>query len=423
MSSASELQLDPVRLRELFDLSSSVYASRGGGFDVDIYPIYNAMRDQAPLHHGEAGELAGFFGDAIFQGLPFRDRSHYTAFDFETCDLIHRDVERFTPQSMAHETEGLIFEDTMLYMEGEQHRRYRALVQPSFIPRRARWWIDEWIRATVDGLLDHLEANGRADLNVEFCAPIPLLTICGSLGVSVADALDIREAVTSDGRGLGRYFDIVTPVVAARRGAPEDDLISVLVAAEVTEPNGTIHTLSDDEILGFTYLLLAAGSGTTWKQMGITFVALLQHPEWLEPTRRDPAALRGVIEESLRWMPTDPVFARFVRHDTTLAGVELEAGSVVHTCLASANRDPRRWERPDEFDPGRPLQTHLGFGSGPHICLGMHVARAEMTTAVAAVLDRLPNLRLDPDAPAPRITGMYERGYDAIPVVWGGGRS
>ena len=84
--------------------------------------------------------------------------------------------------------------------------------------------------------------------------------------------------------------------------------------------------------------------------------------------------------------------------------------------LAAANRDPSRWERPDEFDPGRPIQPHLGFGTGAHICLGSHVARAEIVTAIGALLDRFPDLRLDPDAPAPRITGMYERGPTSVPV-------
>jgi cytochrome P450 len=97
----------------------------------------------------------------------------------------------------------------------------------------------------------------------------------------------------------------------------------------------------------------------------------------------------------------------------------MPAGSVIHANFASANRDPSRWERPDEFDPGRPMHPHLGFGTGPHACLGAHVARAEITTAINAIVDRLPNLRLDPDAPAPRIIGVYERGPDRVPTVWG----
>ncbi len=177
--------------------------------------------------------------------------------------------------------------------------------------------------------------------------------------------------------------------------------------------------LSDDEILGFAFLLLAAGSGTTWKQMGITLTALLSHPDWLRAAKEDPTVLRASIEESLRWTPTDPMFARFATCDTTLGGFDVPAGSVVHACFGAANRDPSRWDRPDEFDPGRPMQAHLGFGGGPHICLGMHVARAEMQTAIAALLARLPNLRSDPDAETPRIIGMYERGPTSVPVVFG----
>ena len=177
--------------------------------------------------------------------------------------------------------------------------------------------------------------------------------------------------------------------------------------------------LTDAEILAFAFLLLAAGSGTTWKQMGITLVALLTHPEWLEAVRGDPEVLRAVIEEGARWMPTDPVFARFVARPVTLHGVDLPEGAVVHTCFAAANRDPARWDRPDIFDPGRAPPPHLAFGNGPHVCIGMHVARAEIDTAVRALITRLPNLRLDGAASPPRIIGMYERGPSAVPAVWG----
>jgi cytochrome P450 len=304
-------------------------------------------------------------------------------------------------------------------MNGDRHRRYRALVQPSFVPKRAKWWIDQWIRATVTALIDRIQAQPRADLNIEFCAPIPLLTICGSFGVSVAEALDIRAAVTADGRGVERFAEVVAPIIAARRAAAQDDLISVLVRAELEDEDATRHVLADVEVLGFAFLLLAAGSGTTWKQMGLTLAALLDRPEWLDRIRRDDALLRDAIEESLRWMPTDPVFARFATRELTLRGVRIPAGSVVHVCLASANRDPARWERPDEFDPARPPRSHLGFGSGPHVCLGMHVARAELHTAIRALIERLPKLRRDPAAEPPRIVGMYERGPTSVPVIWG----
>jgi cytochrome P450 len=130
--------------------------------------------------------------------------------------------------------------------------------------------------------------------------------------------------------------------------------------------------------------------------------------------------LRSVVDESVRWTPTDPVFARFVAEDCELGGVEIPAGAIVHACLAAANRDPSRWERPDEFDPFRSLKPHIGFGHGPHTCLGMHVARAEMSHGVTALLDRFPDLQLDPAAPEPRMVGLYERGPDAVPVRLGG---
>jgi cytochrome P450 len=192
-----------------------------------------------------------------------------------------------------------------------------------------------------------------------------------------------------------------------------------LVQAEVIDEMGVRQILSDAEVLGFSLMLLAAGSGTTWKQMGITLLGLLGHPEALAKAREDPSFLRSVVEESLRWIPTDPTFARFASRDTEISGVAVPSGSVVHVCLTAGNRDPQRWDRPDVFDPFRPVTPHLGFGSGAHICLGMHVARAEIVAGVNALLQRLPNLRLDANAPEPAIVGLYERGPTAVPVVFG----
>ena len=186
----------------------------------------------------------------------------------------------------------------------------------------------------------------------------------------------------------------------------------------MTDEDGVADRLTDREIDSFVLLLLGAGSGTTWKQMGTTITALLQRPELLEAVRADPQLLRAAIEEGIRWLPTDPMFSRWVMADTELGGIEIPAGSVVHLAIGAANRDPARWDRPDEYDITRKYRPSLGFGQGVHICLGMHVARAEMTIAISALLDRLPNLRLDPDAEPPRFVGMYERGATAIPVLF-----
>jgi cytochrome P450 len=418
VTDSAPLDLDPRRLRQLFDLRSSVYASRGGAFETDPYPAFHRLRETGPVHAGIVGPLVGFDDpDAMFQGLPFHDRLHFSAFDFATCDAVLHDEKAFGTSPGESSRDNLTY-SSFLFMDDEPHLRYRQLVQTSFLPRRVGWWAERWIQPTVNALIRSFERNGRADLNIEFCAPIPLLTICGSFGMTVSQALDIRAAVTSEGRGTAKFFEILAPIVAARREQPQDDLISVLAQAELIDENGKRDVLSDAEIQSFAFILLAAGSGTTWKQMGITLLALLTHPKWLEAVRSDRALLRSAVEESVRWMPTDPMFSRFARYDTEVGGHQIPEGSVMHLCLGAANRDPSRWERPDEFDPSRPVKGHLGFGTGPHVCLGMHVARAEIQTGIGALLDRLPNLRLDPAAEAPRVIGMYERGPNAVPVVW-----
>jgi cytochrome P450 len=133
--------------------------------------------------------------------------------------------------------------------------------------------------------------------------------------------------------------------------------------------------------------------------------------------RADRSLMEAAIDESARWNPTDPYFSRLVTVDTVLDGVEIPAGAILDICLGAANRDPARWENPDEYDLHRSFQSHLGFSIGPHQCLGMNVAKAEMISAINALLDTFPNLRLDPDAPAPQLVGALEgRGMSAVPV-------
>jgi len=419
MTAASGAELLPRdELRRLFDLRSSYNAHSGGGYTDDPYPMWHALRERAVVHEGTVHELTGYPGDWFFQGLPYPDRPHFSTFTYEACDAALRDGDLFAShaaEEVIDTSEPGVF-NSILAMGGAQHRRYRALVQPSFVPAKAQWWITNWIDQTVHALIDQFVGDGHAELNVDFAAAIPVLTITGSFGVDVEQALVIREFLISD---TPRCFAILEPILAARREQPEDDLISVLVEAEYTDEDGVSHRLTDAEILSFTMLLLAAGSGTTWKQMGITLAAILERPDVLAAVQADRSAVRLAIEESVRWQPTDPMFSRHVTRDTDFFGTRLPEGSVLHLCLGAANRDPARWDRADEYDIHRPPKPTLAFGNGPHVCLGMHVARAEMHTGICALLDRLPDLRLDPDAEAPGYVGFYERGATAIPVVFG----
>jgi cytochrome P450 len=410
--------LDRDRLRELFDLRNNVNLNSGGYYADDPYPRWHELRSQAEVHPGTVHALTGYEGDAMFHGLPFPDRPHFSTFSYAVCDAAYRNPEVFasSPGAADGSPDDIGYEQSLLMMGGTKHRRYRSLVQPSFMPAKAQWWIQNWIEETVNTLIDAIVVEGRAELNVDFCAAIPVLTITGSFGISVEEALEVRASLANP----MSLVEHLAPVVAARREHPQDDLISVLVQAEITEEDGSKHQLSDPEIYSFAVLLLMAGSGTTWKQMGITLAALLDRPAILDSVRQDRTLLKGAIEESLRWMPTDPMFSRWVADDIDFSGVHLPKGSVLHLCIGAANRDPERWERPNEYDPLRPLKPALGFGSGPHVCLGMHVARAEMSVGIGALLDRLPNLRLDPQAAPPCPVGLYERGVMEIPVVFDG---
>ncbi|OAA21754.1 cytochrome P450 [Frankia sp. EI5c] len=411
-------ELDRDRIRQLFDLRSSYNVRTGGDFEDDPYPVWRELRERAAVHEGTVHELTGYDHPAMFQGLPYPDRPHFSVFTFDACDRVFRDHETFasSPEAVDVDAAGgqVGVASSMLSMGGAQHRRYRALVQPSFAPARGQWWITNWIAETVHALIDRFVDEGAAELNVDFCAAIPVLTITSSFGVPVSEALRLREVLTDP----PAVIRTLAPIVAARRDSPRDDLISVLVGAEIADEDGVRHRLSDAEIYSFAILLLLAGSGTTWKQMGITLTALLRRPDVLAAVRADRSLLRLAVEESVRWAPTDPMFSRFVTRDVELAGRRIPRGSLVHLCLGAANRDPARWERPDEFDISRPMKRSLGFGGGAHICLGMHVARAEISTGIGALLDRLPNLRLDPAAEPPRLIGMYERGATEIPVVF-----
>jgi cytochrome P450 len=422
---------DAERFKQLYDVERHVMATDGGILVEDPYPAFAELLAKAPVHEGSVRELLGYGagGLGVRTGAPV-----YSAFSFEANDIVLRENDVFSSTFYSGLTTRL-FGRSILEMVGDEHRRYRALVQPAFSPRRAQWWIDRWIAALVDEALGAFEHNGHAELNAELCSRIPLQTITSSFGLSQEEAFQFREGAEGTGmRPAGdadlsalaerheRTTAMLRRVIEDRRVHPQDDVITMLVESEIDE-DGERHLLTDDEIYGFSRLILTAGSGTTWRQLGILLVALLQDQLLLDAVRKDRALLQRAIDEAVRWEPTDPIFRRLVTKDVTLCGTDIPAGAVVEMNLGSANRDPARWDDPDRFDPYRPGKPNLGFAGGPHVCLGMHVARAEMSVAMNAVLDRLPELRLDPDAPAARIIGLEHRGPNGIPVVFGNART
>ena len=194
-------------------------------------------------------------------------------------------------------------------------------------------------------------------------------------------------------------------------------MISLLVQEELDG-----ESLSDEEIFSFLRLLLPAGAETTYRATGSFLYGLLTNPDQLDALRADRSLMPQAVEEAIRWESPLLITSRGATTDTVLGGVEIAAGTQVVPNIGAANHDETRWDHPHDFDLFRPVIPHISFGVGPHMCLGMHLARMEMGTAVSVLLDRLPNLRPDPDAwdrDDAHIHGERFRSPTSLPVTWG----
>ncbi len=421
----TDVSVEDARLRQFFDVRSEIVHK--GQIVGDLNPVFNRLRSEAPVHPGALRSLAGISGRDHHWTV---ERERFTCFSYETCNAAFRDNETFSSELYLENCGIIRVGRTLLQMIGEEHKRYRAVLQPSFLlPKTRTWWRENWIVEIVESLTSQLVGQARADLNMQLCARLPMDTVTRAFGMSGEDALTFRanlvtaiEAtqVTEEERGeaFAKVFEMLSEAVRSRRAAPGDDVISEIMAQDLVLEDGSSRKLTDEEVIAHARLILLAGGGTTWRQLGITLVALLNRPEQLEAVRADRTLVEAAIEESLRWNPTDPVFSRLVARDTKLGGVEIPAGAALDICLGAANRDPARWERPDEYDLHRKPHQHLGFSIGAHLCLGRDVARAEMSVAINALLDRFPKLRLDPEQPTPELMGgLEQRGMSSVPVL------
>ena len=398
----------------------------GAGLVDDPYPVYDALRESGPVHEGAISE--NFAAEEMPDSLLWHDRRQFSCYDWESVDSVLRDGETFSSERYEPSL-GISIGRSMIQMDGVEHRRYRALVQPAFTRKEMERWRVRWVQSMVDGILDAMLARREpVDLYAELCAKVPVFTIASSFGVAPRDVPRFHELVVTATSTLRAHSDRLSAaeeiadslreVVERRREEPSDDFIGLLCNVEIEDPeDGSHHRLSDADILAFARLMLTAGASTTYRGLGCLLFALLATDQ-IERVREDRSLLDAAIEESLRWEQPLTAIGRLVTCDTELSGIAMPEGSVVHACLAAANHDPRRFEDPHRFDIDRKPQPHASFGSGPHLCIGMHLARMEMRTAMSAILDRLPGLRLDPDLPAPWITGLLFRMPTALPVVF-----
>jgi len=396
--------------------------AQGQGTVRNPYPRYAEWRRVSPVRRVELDDLEPVMrvqGRMLFGGeLP----PIYQALSHDAVVEVLRDGERFSSQGYAR-TMGLVFGHSILEMDGPEHTRSRGVIQQAFSKRALERWERELVKPVVDGYVDRFVARGHADLVRELTFPFPVSVIAHMLGLDAADHADFhRWAVELISLGIdpARGFAasaslkaLFARVLAERRAEPREDLISVLALAEL---DGT--RLDDEAIFAFLRLLAPAGAETTYRSSSNLFFALLTHPAQLDAVRRDRSLVPRAIEEGLRWESPLTGIQRTCTRATEVQGVAIPAGALVLVNLASANHDESRYERPDEFDIFRAAKTHMAFAFGPHRCLGMHLANMESRVVLETLLDRLPNLRLDPEAKDPHVTGAMFRSPLALPVVF-----
>ena len=385
-----------------------------GGLLMQVENVHERLRDAQAKHRVMVGNpfsevSAGQVGDL---GV--------TVLGYDECQTVLTHPDTFS-SSIYDQIMGPVMGRTLLELEGAEHRASRALVSPSFRTALLERWRTELVEVVVHELIDRFAPRGRAELAREFTFAFPVQVIARIMGLPRQDyvrfqrlSIELLNVVYDWDCGIAASASLkayLREILAERRRNPQDDLISTLAESEIDGAR-----LTDDEIFAFLLLILPAGVETTYRASGNLLVALLTNPPLLDALRADRGMLRGAFEEALRWEPPITTVVRRAVRDCELGGVAIPAGTNVSVSVAAANRDPTRYPDPDRFDPTRRNIAHLTFGGGPHLCLGMHLARMEGTVAINALLDRLPDLRLDPSAPVPHVVGVAFRSPASLPV-------
>jgi cytochrome P450 len=388
----------------------------------DVEDVWTPLReafDRGPVIVGNAIDAEM----DLDMEMPSDQPGAVTVLGYEEAQQVLDDPETFSSAIYA-EIMGIVMGRSILEMDGDEHTFHRALVSQAFRRKVMARWESELVEIVVDELIDGFVDRGRADLVRELTFAFPVQVIARILGLPREQypifqrrSLELLSVVTNWERGMAAsqwLRDYFGDVLEQRRREPADDLISDLVEAEIDG-----EKLSDDEIFAFLRLMLPAGVETTYRSSGNLLYALLHHPDQLDAVRADRTLVHTAIEEGLRWQPPIIFIVRRATRDTELGGIPVKAGTTINICVGQANRDPRRYRDAERFDVFRPSRLHVTFGHGVHICLGMHLARMESRVAINRVLDRLPNLRLDPDAPPPVIQGVAFRSPNSLPVLFG----
>jgi hypothetical protein len=380
------------------------------GYIADPYAFWERLRDEAPVHWCEVG---GFWAITRYE---------------DALAVLH-DPARFSSKGgpMGRSEEAGLPRLALIQDDPPLHDRLRRILSKAFTPkitaeREGR------IRGIAKGLIDELRvrlsAGEACDLVQGFTGPFPVTVIAEILGIpsEMHDRLRLWNATTSivgaaelpDAHApniMQEMYKTLAQLVEARRARRRDDLFSALITASEDEES----PLQAEELVGLCQLLWTAGNETTTNLLSNSALVLQESPALLEMVRNRPERIPAVVEELLRLHSPVNCLARVASENVSLRGQQIRKGDVLMVMFASANRDPRHFERPDEFDPDRRPNDHVAFSHGIHFCLGSHLARLEARVGLELLGELLPDVRLLPEAGMRIPVGML-RGWLRLPL-------
>ena len=376
----------------------------------DPYPSYRRLRDDAPVYHDER---RGFWALSRFDDVLW---------------AAHDPATFCSGEGIALEGQARSPFPNLIVMDDPRHAQLRKLVSRGFTTRPVGAFeprVRELATNMIDEVVARTTAGETVDLVPALTGPLPMTVVGDLIGVAPSDREQFRtwsdtvvhqdvdrpETVEAGRAAVGAVVGYFSEIIVARRAAPTDDLVSALIAASVDG-----ERLADDEILGFCFLLIVAGTETTTNLLGLGAIALATNPAERARLLADPSLVPGAIEEMLRWGSPVQGLARTTTRAVERHGVTIPEGAKVQLLYGSANRDEREFTDPDRFDVTRTIERHLAFGHGVHFCLGAALARLEATVVFEEMLRRIPGWQVDADA-FTWIRSSSVRGPATLPIT------
>jgi len=385
----------------------------------DPHAVYDQVRAEHPIYTGDLlTERLGLTNST----LSFWEGQPYTVLGYAAANDVLRDAEHFSNTVYAR-TVGKTHGRNILNIDDPEHLLHRKIIQKAFNRKAMDGWRVEFMEPEVQRVLDTMVDRGRGELMSDFALRFPVSVVHHILGLR-PEQMDTLQNLAA---GLllyrtrpeiamlcsERLGSMLMEYIDERRQTLSEDFIGTLMNTRME--NGECFT--DEEMISFLRILLPAGGETTARTIGSMFAYLTGDPDLLATVRANRDLIRPVIEETLRLEPPTQYVYRLCVEDTQVAGKQIKAGSPIAVSLSAANRDPAAFTDPPAFKLDRGT-AHLSFGHGVHLCLGMHLARMEASTALSGFLDRMPRLRRDDTQPAPNISGIAFRSPATVPLVW-----